>query len=272
MTTNLGVCSWSLQPTSPAELVEKVRACGLNAVQLALDPIRTGEWSEIETLNRLRGGGVRVLSGMLGFAGEDYSTLETIRQTGGVRLDARWEENLRAAQANAAIAHRLGLKLVTFHAGFIPHDRGDASRRTIIDRLRAVIDTFDARGVRVAFETGQETSATLLEALDDLQRPHVGVNFDPANMILYAMGDPVAALRELAPRVVQVHIKDAVKTKTPGEWGSEVPAGSGGVSWAAFFATLRERSIACDLLIEREAGDQRVADIKTAAEVVGRLR
>ena len=31
----LAVCSWSLQPTDPEDLVQKVRACGLDRVQLA---------------------------------------------------------------------------------------------------------------------------------------------------------------------------------------------------------------------------------------------
>lgn len=265
MNHTIGVCSWSLQPVSPADLVAKVRATGLAAVQLHLDPLRTGQWSEIETVNRLNAAGIRVLSGMIGMAGEDYSTLETIMHTGGVRLDAHWQENLAASHASAAMAQRLGLKLVTFHAGFIPHDAHDPVRAVMIERLRAVIDAFDARGIRVAFETGQESADTLTEALTALQRPHAGVNFDPANMILYAMGDPVAALRKLSPRVVQVHIKDALPTATPGTWGSEVRAGSGAVDFRAFFAVMREKELAVNLLIEREAGESRIADVAHAA-------
>ena len=36
----LAVCTWSLQPTSPADLVEKLKPIGIPRVQLALDPIR----------------------------------------------------------------------------------------------------------------------------------------------------------------------------------------------------------------------------------------
>ncbi|MBY0262886.1 MAG: hypothetical protein K2Q20_11110, partial [Phycisphaerales bacterium] len=93
----LGVCSWSLEPRSPGELVERVKAVGVDAVQLALDPIRTGQWGEIETLNTLRSAGIRVLSGMIGMAGEDYSTLDTIKATGGVRPDRTWKTNLAEA-------------------------------------------------------------------------------------------------------------------------------------------------------------------------------
>ncbi|MGD9689306.1 MAG: sugar phosphate isomerase/epimerase family protein [Phycisphaerales bacterium] len=274
--SRVGVCSWSLQPASPTDLADKVRACGLDAVQLALDPLRTGQWSEADTARALKAAGITICSGMMAFRGEDYSTLESIRRTGGVRPDLDWPENLDAAEACARLAERLGLALVTFHAGFIPHEAADPVRGIMIDRLRHVVDAFSARGVRVALETGQESAQTLLDALAELDRPLVGANFDPANMILYAMGDPVASLRLLARagRVAQVHIKDALPTRTPGTWGEETPAGAGAVDWPAFFRVLREHAhtpahpLACDLVIERESGGTRLDDVRAAAALV----
>ena len=266
-----GVCSWSLQATSPEDLAARVQACGLTAVQLALDPIRTGSWDFDRTVRVLADAGIRVLSGMMEMAGEDYSSLASICATGGVRPDATWSANRDAAAANADIAARLGLNLVTFHAGFLPHDTDDPERATMLDRLRAIVGIFDARGVRVGFETGQEAAPTLLEVLRDLDRPTAGVNFDPANMILYDMGDPVASARALSGRIVQVHVKDAVRTREPGTWGAEVRVGTGDVVWREFFAALKDSGVSCDLVIEREAGDARVEDIRAAAEVVGSM-
>jgi sugar phosphate isomerase/epimerase len=97
------------------------------------------------------------------------------------------------------------------------------------------------------------------------------VNFDPANMILYGKGNPIAALRVLGPWIRQVHIKDARRTKVPGTWGEEVAAGTGEVDWQAFFATLRELNCKGDFVIEREAGTQRVADIQAAREMVAKV-
>ncbi len=228
---HLGVCSWSLTPASPSDLVAQVRACGLSAVQLALDPIRVGAWTLDETRRALTDAGIRFLSGMMGTKGEDYSTLDSIRRSGGVRPTEHWAENLDAARRTAEIARTLGLPLVTFHAGFLPHDREDPERRALLDRLGQIADVFAKANVALAFETGQETAATLVEVLKDLDRPNVGVNFDPANMILYGMGDPVAALRTLLPWVRQMHVKDADAATTPGAWGSEVPVGRGQVRW-----------------------------------------
>lgn len=270
MSAALAVCSWSLRPESPKDLVDKLRACGVLGVQLALDPVRTGEWDEIETVSRLDGAGIEIISGMMATAGEDYSTLDTIRQTGGVRPDHTWPENLAAARGNAELAARLGLNLVTFHAGFIPHDPASAEYAKLIHRLRDLVDVYHGCAIRVGFETGQETAECLLTALDELDRPTASVNFDPGNMLLYNMGDPTEALDRLAGRIEQIHIKDAARATVPGEWGQEVPVGHGEVDWDAFFAIVGDRLPDCDLVIEREAGEQRGEDIRTAAELVRR--
>jgi sugar phosphate isomerase/epimerase len=208
---------------------------------------------------------------MFGCVGEDYSTLETIRATGGIAPDATWEKNLTFIRTNATIAMMLGWPLVTFHAGFLPHEKSDPAFAKMLGRLRDVADIFAAHDIALGLETGQETAQALAAFLQELDRPNVGVNFDPANMILYDKGNPVEALRVLAPWLRQVHIKDALRTKIPGTWGAEVAAGSGEVDWPAFFAALRALNFTGNLVIEREAGDQRVADVVAARELVLRL-
>jgi L-ribulose-5-phosphate 3-epimerase len=177
MNCRIGVCSWSLQPSSPADLAQKVRSCGLDWVQLALDPLRTGSWKVDETRHELDKQGIRVLSGMMAMKGEDYATLDSIRVTGGVRPDEHFEANLAAARDNAAIARDLGLSLVSFHAGFIPERNADPERAKILDRIREIVDVFGEAGVRVALETGQESEGGMSRALLDLRRPGAGVNF-----------------------------------------------------------------------------------------------
>jgi hypothetical protein len=103
----------------------------------------------------------------------------------------------------------------------------------------------------LGLETGQETAETLAHFLRKLDHRAVGVNLDPANMLLYDKGDPVAAVRALGPWLKQCHLKDAVRTKVPGQWGEEVVLGTGQVDWKAF--DRRETRI------EREAGTQRAA-------------
>jgi len=267
----IGVCSWSLQASGPEELAERVGACGIGAVQLALDPLREGRWDERQTVRVLERAGISVVSGMMGMAGEDYSTLESIRWSGGVLPAEHWPSNLQAARDTALIASRLGIGLVTFHAGFLPHEPDDPLRRTMLDRIRLVARAFGDRDIAVALETGQEDASALESALGELSSDGVGVNFDPANMLLYGSGDPIGALRQLGRFVRQAHIKDATVTRTPGTWGEEAAVGEGQVDWEAFFRVLDDVAPDVDVVIEREAGDRRVDDVRKALVVVKRF-
>lgn len=270
MTGEIGVCSWSLRPASPADLVEKIRATGCNAVQLALDPIRLGFWNEDETFERLGEAGIRVPGAMMAMKGEDYTSIDSIARTGGVRPDETWPANAEAASELAEIAGRHGIGLITFHAGFLPHDPKDPERRRMLERLRELAAAFFDTGTRIGLETGQEDADTLLGVLEDLGGRGAGVNFDPANMLLYGSGDPIEAFGRLAPHVVQVHIKDARPSPVEGVWGEETPPGEGAVNWDAFFAILRDRLPGVGMMIERESGDDRVGDIRKGRELVER--
>jgi L-ribulose-5-phosphate 3-epimerase len=260
----LAVCSWSLQPADPVALLDALAATGVARVQLALDPLRAepAVWGRFPELARARG--VEIASGMFVTVGEDYTSLDSIRRTGGVVPDATWDENWRNLQAVAAIAAELGLRLVTFHAGFLPHEESDPGFAKLLDRIGRIAAEFGRHGIALGFETGQETAETLAVFLRILGRPNVGVNFDPANMILYDKGDPIGALRTLGPWIRQCHLKDARRTRVPGTWGEEVAVGTGEVDWTAFLATLDELGFRGDLCIEREAGNQRLADIRAA--------
>lgn len=264
----LAVCSWSLQAETPETLAERVALTGVHKVQLALDPLHKSPdvWGNAPAV--LADHGISIVSGMVGCDGEDYTTLETIRRTGGVTPDETWEKNRSDLEAKAQIASRMGLKLVTIHAGFLPHDQKDPAFIKMVKRLRDVADIFAAKHITLGFETGQETADALAQLLKVLERPGVVVNFDPANMILYAKGDPIEALRVLAPWIAQVHVKDARGTKVRGTWGEEVPVGSGEVNWNAFCATLNDINFNGNLVFEREAGTQRVADLRTARMVI----
>ncbi len=269
----LGVCSWSLHPKNPADLAQQVMQIGLRQVQLVLNPV-SGEphvWGDAAAV--LEQHGIRVPSGMFYCVGEDYSTLESIRRTGGVVRDETWPQNEAIARKAAAVAAKIGLTMVSTHAGFLPEDESDPCFDKLVTRIAALAGILGEYGQTLLFETGQEDADTLLRFLDALRETgaaNTGVNFDPANMILYGKGEPVAALRKLVRHVRQVHGKDAVATQQPGTWGSEVPVGSGQVDWPAFMRVLAEADFSGPIMIEREAGEQRIADIRGAVAVLSK--
>jgi sugar phosphate isomerase/epimerase len=266
----IAVCSWSLRAHSPQELAQSALSVGINKVQLALDPLRAEPhiWGNGGKI--LADSGISIVSGMFGCVGEDYSSLESIRHTGGVGRDETWAANWGNIRRHVPIAAALGLKLVTFHAGFIPRDASDPMFSKIRARIIGIADAFGEFGVELGFETGQEDAETLKHFLQTLGRPNVGVNFDPANMLLYGSGDPIFALRTLAPHLKQIHIKDAKRATVAGAWGKETVVGDGEVDWQRFFDVLREVNYRGHLVIEREGGNDRIADVKRAKELVVR--
>jgi len=263
----IAVCSWSLQPNGLDDLVAKLQTTGITRVQLALDPLRKSpaDWEQV--LERFSQNGITIVSGMFGCEGEDYSSLKSIRLTGGIAPDATWERNWKNIQSTAALAQELGLKLITFHAGFVPHNPQDKDFIKMLCRLNEVADIFDRAKMEVGLETGQETAPALCALLQRLNRRNVVVNFDPANMILYGKGNPVEALQVLGSWIRQVHIKDGIATKTPDTWGEEVAAGTGQVDWKSFFGRLGDLKFCGPVVIEREAGHKRVEDIRQAREL-----
>ena len=267
LSDRLAVCSWSVQATSPKDLIAKLQTIDIRRVQLALGPLREGGvWSDAGA--QLADAGIEIVSGMASTVGEDYTTPDTIKRTGGVVPDATWPQSWANIQQMAHLAQTLGLKLVAMHAGFLPDDPADPAYEKLAGRLGQIADLFADHDLTLGFETGQENAATLAAFLDRLGKDNAGVNFDPANMILYDMGDPIDALRQLVDRVVQCHIKDATRTTSPGAWGTEVAVGTGEVDWSAFFKVLNQAGYGGDLCIEREGGGSRTDDVIAARDYV----
>jgi L-ribulose-5-phosphate 3-epimerase len=265
----LGVCSWSLRTKGTAQLAEAVRELDLQHVQLALgELIQLDDKRKSQELSHLQAAGIKLTAGMIAFPGEDYTTIQTIRQTGGFVPDDLWPIRRALAAESARFASaELGIKMVSTHIGFVPPP-SDAGYQKIVERTKTVAADFAARGVDLLMETGPESAEEMRAFISDVGAPNLFVNFDPANMILYGAGDPIQALNILSPHIRHVHLKDAIVSAKPGiEWGSEVPFGSGQIGAQRFLGTLKQLGYSGPLVIEREAGDDRMADVRQAIAV-----
>ena len=266
----LGVCSWSLQVTSVAQLVRLLGELGVGAAQIACGDPHHARWDEGDDFPRVaRDSGIPFSGAMLGFPGEDYTTPQTIRQTGGFGDPATRAERLAQLRWGIDRTLALGLTDLTLHAGFLPegdHPDRPALMATLAEAGRMAAD----QGVTLAFETGQESALLLRMTLDELDSPALKVNFDPANMLLYDMGDPIHAVEILANRIQSVHVKDARRPTIPGNWGQEVPIGQGEVNIAQFLRTLRAVGYTGSLMVEREVGTgpARLADIRSGLDLI----
>jgi len=252
----LGVCSWSLQVKSIPELRRLLDQLGIDVVQIACGDPHHASWDEGDALPAAaRSSGIVMTGAMLGFPGEDYTTPQTIKATGGfgsLVLRADRIERLKWALERTLA---MGLHDLSLHAGFLPGP-GDPGRPAMLETLAQAGKLASAVGVTLAFETGQETAELLRLTLDELKDPSLRVNFDPANMLLYDMGDPIRAVEVLGPDIRSVHMKDAWRPTVPGEWGEEVPLGEGEVDIPKFIQALKRNGYTGPLIIEREVGDQ----------------
>lgn len=268
----IGVCSWSLQVHSVPELIGLLKRLGLSLVQIACGDPHHASWQEGDALPKTAlESGLRMSGAMIGYPGEDYTTPQTIRQTGGFGDPATRGERIERFKWAVTRTKQLGLSDIMCHAGFIP-DQGDPARASFLKTLGQVADIAADQGVTLSLETGQETATLLRSTLDELAHPHLKINFDPANMLLYDMGDPIEALDVLAPYLRSVHVKDARRPRVKGTWGEEVPLGDGEVDLPRWVAKLKEVGFQGPLMIEREVGDQeqRVGDIAHGVDVLRR--
>ena len=266
----VGTCSWSLQVKSVPELKRLMDRLGIDVIQIACGDPHHAAWDEGDRLpEAARAAGFRMTGAMLGFPGEDYTTPQTIRKTGGFGDPATRPERLERFQWALDRVRALGLSDLMLHAGFLP-EPGAPDRKPFLDTLARVSDLARAKGITVAFETGQETADLLRKTLDELKCPNLKVNFDPANMLLYEKGDPIRAVEILGPDIRSVHVKDARRPKVPGQWGEEVPLGEGEVDIHRFLRTLRAIGYAGPLVVEREVGNQaeRIRDVRHGLDLI----
>lgn len=259
---DIGVVSWSLRAGDMAELGRQVIGLGLQHVQLALGPlVALDDKRKHHELGQLRAAGVVVASGMIAFDGEDYSTIDTIRRTGGYVPDEQWTVRKKLSEQAAKLAAELGVRQVSTHVGFVPH-AGEPGYELMVRRVAEIARAMADAECELLMETGQEGPSELLQFIADVGEHNVGVNFDPANLILYGAGDPIRAIHTLARHIRQVHAKDATASDQPGKtWGKEVVFGQGEVNAAAFLKALHDIGYTGPIIFEREAGDNAAEDV-----------
>ena len=163
------------------------------------------------------------------------------------------------------LAIDLGTDIVTTHIGTVPASRDEEAYGTMLAACREVAEYARRIGLVWATETGPEKGPVLKAFLDEVDSKGIGVNLDPANLIMSAGDDPVDAVRVLAPYIVSTHAKDGLQAAS-GQSPREVPLGAGDVDWDAYLDALEQIGFNGFLTIEREAGDDPSADIATAIQ------
>ncbi|HVX65903.1 MAG TPA: sugar phosphate isomerase/epimerase family protein [Bryobacteraceae bacterium] len=264
----IGVMFWAGR--DPLETVREVKALGVRCGQLAipgdlkLDAATTAAWKRA-----IADEDFHVVTVFAAYNGEDYADIPTVGRTVGLVPPATRAAREQRTYAVSDLAAALGVPAIALHIGCVPEDPADPTYIEVRDTVRRVADYAAKWNQVFALETGQEPAPVLLKFIQDVDRPNLRINFDPANMILYGTGDPIEALEVLGPLVVSAHAKDGkwpAKDK-PGAMGVEQPFGKGDVGPARFVAKLKQIGYAGTLNVEREGvadEHQRLEDVRNA--------
>jgi sugar phosphate isomerase/epimerase len=172
--------------------------------------------------------------------------------------------------------------VVTTHIGVVPEDKNHPRYKIMQEACYELATYADSINAHFAIETGPERSEVLRDFLDSLGSTGVGVNLDPANLVMVTGDDPVKAVHNLKKYIVHTHAKDGVKLAdlspeyvygvlhpVPEEFKGvklfeEVPLGTGSVDFPKYLAALEEIGYRGFLTIEREVGANPVGDIGLA--------
>ncbi|MCL2880890.1 MAG: sugar phosphate isomerase/epimerase [Treponema sp.] len=207
----------------------------------------------------------------------------------------------------ADLAAEFNCHVLTTHIGIIPSDENSEKYRVMRDACKAAAVYAAERGITIAIETGPEPIARLKTFIDncntgdncnagdkrngsdkhntgDSRVAGIGVNYDPANLVMVTRDDEVAGVRTAGKSIVHTHAKDGIMNHYAGpdvvyelfaqggiealskvsEWFTETALGKGSVRWIPYLQALRGIGYNGYLTIEREVKDNATEDIRAA--------
>lgn len=256
------------------------------AGELGFDGIQiyatTGEFSP-EALTEQRKSEIK---GLLKEKGLEISALCGDMGGYGFQIAKENPERIEKTKRIIDLAEEFGVSVITTHIGVIPEDKSNPRYAVMLDAMRECGAYAAKKNITLAIETGPEKATTLLAFLKGTDGG-VGVNLDPANFVMVTGQDPVEAVEILGNYIVHTHAKDGVMLKQTepeiiydcfakggiealnvSEYFLETPLGEGKVDFPEYIKALQKTGYNGYLTVERETGEDPIADIKKARDMV----
>lgn len=259
--------------------VKKAAECGAQGIQVyatrgEMSPLELVGNKRKEFLDLVKSNGlvISALCGDLGGGGFIHKDLN--------------RERVDFSKKILDLAKELETDVVTTHIGVVPDDPNHDRYKIMQEACFELAEYADSIDAHFAVETGPETSLVLKGFLDSLNSTGVGVNLDPANLVMVTGDDPVQAVHNLKKYIVHTHAKDGKQIfyKDPEivygikkdvivteDSFIEVPLGEGSVDWPNYLKALEDIGFDGFLTIEREVGDNPEKDIRTAVDFLNNL-
>lgn len=258
---------------NPAELEGKfkqMKELGMESFQLSSWDItaRTEETAEL-VKDLCKKYNVEISCLWCGWSPTCYWNFYEGQETLGLVPPAFRQHRLEELLQGAKWAQKIGTPDLTTHVGFMPENPYDPNYHAVITTLKILCTDLKNRGLHFNFETGQETPVTLLRAIEDIGTGNVGLNLDPANLIMYGKANPCDAMDVVGDYVRGIHVKDGLYPTNGRSLGAETKVGDGKVNFPKLIGLLNEHKYKGHFTIEREiSGEQQIADIKHAINLI----
>jgi len=270
----IGVMFWAGR--DPVETLRELKALGVRCGQIGIPGDFALEGAAAKWKAALQAEEFTIITAFCAYNGENYADIPTVQRTVGFIPRQTRAEREQRTYAVSDFARELGIPSIALHIGFIPEDKSSSDYVNVRELVRRICDHAGKNKQTFALETGQEPAEALLDFFIDVNRENLGINFDPANMVLYGSGDPIEALGTLGAHVISVHCKDGdwPPKGVTGALGEEKPLGQGAVGMERFLHKLKTVGIKAPLNIEREVPDhaQRLRDIGMGVKLLEKLR
>ena len=243
---------------------------GLDSIQLTIWSNKYATPEVAAKVKQMLQGKIEITSVWGGWSGPRVWNFIDGPVTLGIVPEAYRDSRLKELMLYADFATELEVPYFTTHMGFMPEQPCYPGYRGIVQAVRYIANYCKDRGMGLNFETGQETPVTLMRVIQDTGCDNLGVNLDPANLILYGRGNPVDAIDIFGDRIKGVHVKDGNYPKDDFyKLGEETVVGEGSVNYPVFLPKLLKQGYKGDLYIEREiSGEQQTVDIRKTIDYV----
>jgi sugar phosphate isomerase/epimerase len=257
----------------PEEAFRKVHELGFPTCQLSCwhDDLYSPAMAERAT-RAAAAYGVEITTLWAGMPGRHVWDFIQGPDTIGIVPPATRARRMEALKRGSDFARLLGVPSITTHVGFIPENMSDPLYPGVVQAVREIAGHCAGNGQGFWFETGEETPVVLLRTIQEAATGNLGVNLDPANLLLYGKANPIDALDIIGAYVRGVHAKDGEYPTDGLRLGQEKPLGKGRVNFPLLLRKLKTLGFDGALTIEREIrGPQQIADIKKAKTYLERL-
>jgi sugar phosphate isomerase/epimerase len=179
------------------------------------------------------------------------------------------QPRLDRVKAVMSLSFELGPRVTVVEAGAVPEDVNSPRGQLLSEALLALGQHGDRVGAVLALETGLESGAVLADFLKRFDTGGLAANFDAANLLLHGH-DPYESARALRGRIAHAHARDARRAGASRS-AQEVPLGHGDIDWMELLGALEEVEYRGYLTVERESGDNRLADVAAGVAFLRRF-